>query len=191
MLKGDKVILRAMRREDLERFAEFRNDVEFGLLAGWLAAPVTFSQIEREFEITVARPPEEIVWFAIEAHGRFIGQCLLHHFDATARNCEIGISIGDHDFWGRGYGRDAVRLLLKYAFRLRNLDRVWLTVNASNVRAIKSFTAVGFVEEGRLRHHVWLDGAFDDLVYMGMMREDWLHPGPKPREEGGAPADSS
>lgn len=161
-----------MRPDDLERFTEFRNDIEFDLLAGWLPAPVTLEQITREYEATLALGPDVVTWFAIEANGRFIGQCLLRHFDYAARTAELGISIGDRDFWGRGYGRDAVRILVKYAFRLRNLERVWLTVNASNERAIRSFVAAGFAEEGRLRRHVWLDGGHDDLVYMGTLRED-------------------
>jgi RimJ/RimL family protein N-acetyltransferase len=183
MLKGDRVILRAMRPDDLERFMEFRNDVELSLLAGWLPAPVSLSQLQHDLDATVDRPASDVTWFAIDAQGRFIGQCLLHNFDPTARSCELGISIGDRDFWNQGYGRDAVRLLLKYAFRLRNLERVWLTVNASNGRAVKAFTAAGFVEEGRLRRHVWLDGAFDDLVHMGILREDWQHPAWTPIEE--------
>jgi len=183
MLKGDKVILRAMRPDDLERLTEFRNDVELNLLAGWLPAPVALREIEREFNAAASRRADDVVWFAVDAQSRFIGQCLLQHFDQTARSCEISISIGDRDFWNRGYGRDAVRLLLKYAFRLRNLERVWLTVNSSNARAIKAFTAVGFVEEGRLRRHVWIDGAFDDLVHMGILREEWQRPAGTQDEE--------
>ncbi len=183
MLKGDKVILRAIRPDDLERLAEFRNDVELNLLAGSLPAPTTLHEMEREFEAAGSGPAEDAVRFAIDTQGRIIGQCFLGTFDQTARSCEAGVSIGDRDFWNRGYGRDAVRLLLKYAFRLRNLERVWLTVNASNARAIKAFSAVGFVEEGRLRRHVWIDGAFDDLLYMGILREDWQRPAWTPVEE--------
>lgn len=172
MLKGERVILRAMRPEDLERFAEFRNDVELNLLGGWLAEPVPFARIEADYRAYLESRPEELTWFGIETQGRFIGQCLLHHFDYTARSCELRITIGDRDFVGRGYGRDAVRLLVKYAFRLRNIQRVWLTTNGSNERAIKAFQAAGFEVEGRLRRHVWLDGRYDDLVHMGILRED-------------------
>jgi len=172
MLKGDKVILRAMRPEDLEKYAEFRNDVELDLLGGWMVAPVPYGRIEADYRAYVEAKSDDVAWFGIETQGKFIGQCLLHHFDHEARSCELGITIGDRDFLNRGYGRDAVRLLVKYAFRLRNIQRVWLTTNASNERAIKAFRAAGFEEEGRLRRHVWLDGRYDDLVYMGILRED-------------------
>lgn len=175
MLKGDRVVLRPMRPEDLERYAEFKNDVEVELLgSGDLLAPMELGRLQARYEEHLKAPRETSAWFAIDAQGgKFIGQCILHNFDSTARTCELGITIGDRDFWGRGYGRDAVALLLKYAFRLRNMERVWLSVSGTNQRGIRSYASCGFIEEGRLRRHVWLDGAYDDLVYMGILRDEW------------------
>ena len=112
--------------------------------------------------------------FAIEADGKLIGQCALFEFDHVSRTAELGITIGDKAYWGRGYGRDAIRTLLDYAFRLRNLRRVYLAVNGNNGRAQGAYRACGFVEEGRLRAHVWIAGAYVDLVYMGLLREEWV-----------------
>ena len=92
---------------------------------------------------------------------------------SAARHCELGISIGDKDYWGRGSGRGAVSLLLDYAFRLRNLRRVWLEDHASNERAIRAYRSCGFVEEGRMREHIWLDGRYLDNVLMGILRDEW------------------
>jgi RimJ/RimL family protein N-acetyltransferase len=63
--------------------------------------------------------------------------------------------------------------LLEYAFRLRNVQKVWLTVNSDNERALRSYERCGFVEEGRLRKQVWNNGRYIDLVYMGVLREEW------------------
>jgi RimJ/RimL family protein N-acetyltransferase len=60
--------------------------------------------------------------------------------------------------------------LVDYAFRLRNLRKVWLTVLGSNARAMGAYQKCGFVEEGRLRQQVWSNGAYVDLVYMGILR---------------------
>ncbi|HML96857.1 MAG TPA: GNAT family protein [Tepidiformaceae bacterium] len=173
MLKGDKVILRPMRREYLEKYFEYRNDVELELLSsGEPPMPMEYERLVATFEAHLQRPRSEVAWFAIEVQGgKFIGQCLLHNFDYAARTCELGLTIGDRDYLGHGYGRDVVKLLVKYAFRLRNMEKVWLTTNGSNIRAQKAFAAAGFVEEGRLRRHIWLDGRYDDLVYMGILRE--------------------
>ena len=175
MLKGDKVILRPMRPDDLERYAEFKNDVEVELLgSGDVPGPTELGRLQARYAEHLKAPRDLTAWFAIEAQGgKFIGQCLLHNFDNAARTCELGITIGDRDFWGRGYGRDAVGLLLKYAFRLRNMEKVWLTTSGSNLRAQRSYVASGFVEEGRQRRQVWLDGVYDDIVYMGIFRDDW------------------
>ena len=84
----------------------------------------------------------------------------------------LGIGIGDKTYWGQGYGREAVQLLVDYGFRHHNLHKVWLEVHGRNQRAIRAYRACGFVEEGRLRQHVWSDGAYDDLVIMGVLRPE-------------------
>jgi RimJ/RimL family protein N-acetyltransferase len=173
MLRGERVLLRAMTRDDLKTYWGFRQDVEIVLLADdFPPRPRSFEEIEQVYEAH-QRSGGDTVWFAIEADGKFIGQCLLHNFHHVAMSCELGITIGDRDYWSRGYGREVVGLLVDYAFALLNQHRVWLTTNAANERAIRSYLARGFREEGRLREHYWIDGAYDDAVYMGILRSDW------------------
>ncbi len=174
MLHGKKVTLRSIRREDLQRQSEFNNDVEFELLGGgdpW--EPQSLQRLEAQFDAELEKGDRDGPSFAIEVDGRYIGNCGLFHFDDTAGTCELGIGIGDKAYWGQGCGRDAVRVLLEYAFRLRNLRKVWLTVNGNNVRAIRAYAACGFVEEGRLRRQVWSNGEYIDLISMGQLREEW------------------
>ena len=92
----------------------------------------------------------------MEADGKFIGDCELGNMDNTYGNAELGIQIGDREYWGRGYGRDAVSLLVDFGFRYLGLRRIQLTTNAKNERGIRAFRAVGFVEEGRPRKAVWM-----------------------------------
>lgn len=174
MLKGEKVVLRPMRREFLEKYTEFRNDVELQLLSSDdPPMPIEYDRVVKDFEEHLTRPRSQFIWFAIEVQGgKFVGQCILHRFDYAARTCELGITIGDRDYQNRGYGKDAVRLLTRYAFRLLNMQKVWLTTNGTNLRAQKAFRASGYEEEARLRRHIWLDGKYDDLVYMAAFRED-------------------
>ena len=73
-----------------------------------------------------------------------------------------------------GYGSEAVRMLLRHAFVHRNMRRVWLWCHARNTRALRAYTACGFVEEGRLRQHLRSDGAYDDPEPMGVLRVEWL-----------------
>ncbi len=86
----------------------------------------------------------------------------------------MGISIGERDYWGRGFGSDAVRLVVQYGFLELNLRRVSLGLHAYNERARKSYEKVGFVMEGRMRGEGWRDGVHYDSLWMGILREEWL-----------------
>lgn len=173
MLHGERVTLRALSREDLPRLNAFNNDLEVEIAGGGdPPLPQSQQRLAAEFDQDAARGGRDGTRFAIDADGRFIGTCGLFAFDDVAQTAELGIGIGDKAFWGRGYGRDAVRTLVRYAFRQRNLRRVWLRVNAPNERAIRAYCAAGFIEEGRLRQHAWSDGRYVDLVVMGILRDE-------------------
>jgi RimJ/RimL family protein N-acetyltransferase len=179
VLTGELVTLRPIETDDYPALAVFANDVELELLGGG-DPPTPTPQASTAAAYEQRRENPDSVNFAItanEAAGRLIGQCGLWRHDQLGRTVELGITIGVREYWGRGYGREAVALLVDYAFRLRNMRKVHLSVLASNDRAIRSYTAVGFVEEGRLREHVWSDGAYVDLVLMGRIR----HPEDDPR----------
>src|SRR5438105_7130278 len=107
MLRGLKVGLRALRREDLKRLCEFNNDVDVELSGGGdPPMPQALERLEAEFEESARRGGRDGAVFAIEADGKFIGQCGLRHegiIDSTAGTFELGIAIGDKDYWGKGY----------------------------------------------------------------------------------------
>ncbi len=88
----------------------------------------------------------------------------------------LGISIGERDYWGKGYGSEAVRLAVQYAFLELNLRRVSLGLHAYNERALKSYQKVGFKLEGRMRGEGLRDGDRYDSLWMGILREEWLAP---------------
>jgi RimJ/RimL family protein N-acetyltransferase len=174
MLQGQRVLLRSMTRDDLERLCQFNNDLDVELAGGGdPPMPQSLERLQAEFDQNAARGGRDGAGFAIEVDGKFIGQCALFNFDETARTCELGITIGDKAYWGHGYGRESIMLLLDYAFRLRNFRKVWLRVNGNNERAIRAYRACGFVEEGRQRAQVWSSGQYIDLAYMGILREEW------------------
>lgn len=171
MFKGQKAVLRAVTRVDMERQWIAENDPELFYLDGGRPRPTSPEALYKHFDENTQRDDE--IEFAIEADGKYIGHCGLHSFDYTARVCELGIEIGDKAYWGQGYGRDAIRLLLAYAFEHMNMHRVWLTTHSENVRAIRCYTACGFVEEGRLRQHIYVRGHYVDRVTMGILREEF------------------
>jgi len=104
---------------------------------------------------------------------KIIGGVDLSGFDWVAGNCWVGIGLGDRAVWGKGYGTDAMRVILRYAFEVLNLNRVSLSVYDYNPRGIRSYEKAGFVEEGRSRQWLQREGKRWDLVYMGILRSEW------------------
>jgi RimJ/RimL family protein N-acetyltransferase len=162
MLRGEKVILRGITREDLPRLRKFDNDLEMELAGGGdPPRPTALERLQKMFGLEAAEPPREKIDFVIEAGG----ECVGHR--------ELGITIGDRDYWGRGYGCEAVGLFLDYSLRIRNLRRVCPEVHAENERAVRAYRACGLMEEGRQREHIWLAGCYVVNVQMGVLREEW------------------
>ena len=172
MLVGKRVTLRALTEADIPRLTEFKNDVEFELLGGGDPPRPRTLELVRDF-FTEQAKDKDSPNFAIEADGRFIGDCGLFNADRRSGTAEVGIGIGDRDYWGRGYGREALTLLVDYGFRMQNFRKLWLTVQGSNERAIRSYRAFGFVEEGRLREQAWSGGRYEDIVMMALFRSDF------------------
>ncbi len=104
---------------------------------------------------------------------RLIGEGALMHAFSPHHNAWVAIGIGERELWGKGYGSDALNLLLRFAFQELNLHRVNLGTFEYNPRAIRAYEKIGFVHEGRVRRSMRRDGKRWDNVYMGILREEW------------------
>ena len=105
---------------------------------------------------------------------RIIGEIGLDGVRWTHGDCFVGIGLGEREFWGKGYGTDAMKIILRYAFSELNLQRVTLNVFEYNQRGVRSYEKAGFVHEGREREVLLREGRRWDVHYMGILREDWL-----------------
>jgi RimJ/RimL family protein N-acetyltransferase len=115
------------------------------------------------------------IGFAVRtlADDRFIGFVGLHAIRWKDGEAFIGIGIGERDYWDKGYGTDAMRVVLRYAFNELGLHRISLGVFEYNPRAIRSYEKAGFTNEGRERKVLNRDGKRYDVVDMGILREEW------------------
>jgi RimJ/RimL family protein N-acetyltransferase len=98
-------------------------------------------------------------------------------FDGLAwrnRDTFVAIALGERDYWGKGYGTEAMQLMLRYGFTELNLNRVSLSVFEYNPRAIRSYEKCGFKHEGHMREAILRDGKRYDLVFMGILAEEWI-----------------
>jgi RimJ/RimL family protein N-acetyltransferase len=173
MLNGERVVLRPIQRGDLPRLWELISDFEVAVLgSSGPVVPRSLAQFEAGFDQDLTRDHNDRAYFGIDVDGELIGEAGLHRIDHFSRVCELGIGIG-RDFWGKGFGQDAVRTLVDYAFDHLNMNRVGLYVLAEDPRAVGAYRKAGFVEEGRIRQHAWVRGRYEDELVMAILREDW------------------
>ncbi len=176
MFSGELVTLGAIEREYLPRYVEWLNDCDIRRnLAVSLPYPYTVESEEEWFNHQ--RHDDSSRTFAIltRAENRLIGNCGLNKIDWTNRSALFGIFIGDKDYHNRGYGTDATRALLRYAFEEGGLHRVELTVFAFNPRAIRAYEKAGFSLEGRRRQALFREGQWHDELIMAILEDDWRH----------------
>lgn len=147
MIDGEKVRLRPLRSEDVSLFVEWLGDPEVAHHLGRMPFPRTEVDERRWVEKVAADESNHV--FAIEAaDGAVIGSIGLHNIEWGRRQAELGIVIGQKRYWDRGYGTDAVRALLGFAFDEMELGRISLTVFDDNPRAVRCYQKCGFRHEG-------------------------------------------
>jgi RimJ/RimL family protein N-acetyltransferase len=171
VLEGSKVRLRPVREEDLPHFVRWLNDRD---VLQWLTLPKppTMDEEQQWWEAE-QRDPNDIVWAIETLDGRLLGDMALRP-NPLGRWADLGLFIGEKGVWSRGYGTDAVRTLLRYAFAGMRLNRVSLTADELNARALRCYEKCGFVREGLMRQHRVVDGQFRNTVMMGILREEFL-----------------
>ena len=167
-------MLRALERGEVEAMAAWELDP-----ATWQLAddepyvPKTTADVLKAYdEGKHYRADPKYVPFAVDVDGAVVGGIALWGIDLHSRRAHLGISLAP-DARGQGYGTDAVRVLLRYAFSVRGLHRVQLEALADNAIALACYRRAGFVEEGRMREDAWLDGRWVDNVVMGVLAQDW------------------
>ncbi|HEX2913141.1 MAG TPA: GNAT family protein [Chloroflexia bacterium] len=133
----------------------------------------------------ISRVPEqqesnrEVVFTVFELEGlTMIGESLLMEIDHQHQTASFGITIGNKDYWGKGYGSEASRLVLDYGFRFLNLYNISLITSSFNERAIRAYQKIGFKEIGRRRGAFLLGGQRYDDIYMDLLASDFEPPVP-------------
>jgi RimJ/RimL family protein N-acetyltransferase len=168
------VYLRAAERSDIPLFVRWFNDARTSRTLA-VVAPLSIPSEEGWFERTVASQGKDGYHFTIclLADDRPIGTIGLFDLDLRNGNAGLGISIGDQADTNRGYGSDALRALVGWAFDMLRLERVWLDVYDFNPRARLVYERVGFVHEGTQRHAIFRHGRFADVHRMAVLAGEW------------------
>lgn len=175
MYNGEKVQLRELRKEDLPIAFKYLNSAEGQkFLVPGIPAPMRWEE-EEEWYRGLSEKKDHFQ-FAIETleDKKFIGGCSIFHINWKNSHCAVGIAIYDEAYQSKGYGTDAMKILVKFIFEQMNLNKVKLFVFSYNERAIKSYEKCGFKREGVLRQEIFRDGKYHDSYTMGILKEEYF-----------------
>lgn len=175
MLKGERVRLGPIKKNYIDSFLKWFNDPE---IIQYLVMYRPMTRMEEEDWLEKLKDREDTIHLAItlpneDGSEKLIGNCGIHRIDWKNRSAEIGITIGEKEYQNKGYGTEAIELLLEYGFNTVNLNRIELQVYDYNVRAIKTYKKIGFIEEGRRRKFMFSKGAYHDAIIMSILAEEW------------------
>lgn len=175
MIESGKVKIRPVERDNLELIQKWYNDDE---VMYWASGAKPDMMVSMDFL--------EDVWFAesftdysvrmmIETiEGTPVGIIGFRDLNQQERRCRMLIFIGEKDYWGKGYGTDAIKGFLAFLFKRWNLNRVEADTWDGNQRAVETYKKCGFKEEGRLRKARYVDGEYKDEIILGILRDEFM-----------------
>ena len=169
-IQGARVILRDKRLEDAEQDYIWRSDPELARLDAAYPLTMSFDRYLKIFQDQLRYPtPGSHHFSTVTREGKVIGNCMYYDLDNVNRQAELGIVIGDRDYWSNSYGFDAVTTLLNYMFGEKKLKRVYLHTLEWNKRAQRCFEKSGFTPVKMVRR------LSQDFMLMEVLKEDWLN----------------
>jgi RimJ/RimL family protein N-acetyltransferase len=148
LLAGSKVRLRPRRLEDAADQYRWRCDQELCSLDASIPTSFSFAEFLDRYSVELEYPGLTLTLAVDTLDHQHIGECSLFNFDFLSNSAELGVMIGEKDFWSRGYGTDAVNLLLQDIFTTSDLNKLFLRTLDWNIRAQKCFEKCGFTAGG-------------------------------------------
>lgn len=171
-IRGKRVILREQRAEDAEFFAHWFNEPLIMFQCGF-AEPTDVE--EERARIATDHRSEDSVWFTItDLEGNIIGETGLLRMFPAWRQTDLTIIIPDPDMQHKGYGTEAISLILDLAFKKYDMHRVSIGVVGQNANALEFYKKIGFKQEGVLEEGYYYNNEFSDFIMMRLLRREWL-----------------
>lgn len=173
-LKDERVYLGPLTRADAPVMAAWEQDTELlRLLDASPAVPRSEDQISRWVESDQKSQTNYLFGIRLLNSGELIGWVELDGIQWNHGTSSLGIAIGSRAYWGQGYGREAMNIVLRFAFHELNLHGVHLTVFNYNERAIALYEKLGFKYQGAYREYLHRDGKRYDMLLFGLLRREW------------------
>lgn len=174
LFDSDRIYFKKMTPEDVDIYHRWRNDMEVMRSTSPFLDIYDFEETKEFVNKIILGSNSSKSYIIVEKKSDTpIGITPLINIDYKNRNAECIIDIGDKNFWGKGYGTEALRLLLDYAFLELNLHRVSLRVFSFNDKAIKLYEKIGFKKEGESRESIFRDGKWHSIIHMGILQSEY------------------
>lgn len=170
-LIGERIYLRPLELGDAATITPWFNDQ--AVIRHLLRHQPMSVRAEEEWLAKAGQGDDVILGIVLKDGDRLIGSTGLHKFDWRCRHAAFGIVIGIQEEWGKGYGTEATKLIVRHGFETLNLNRIWLEVYEYNQRGQHAYEKAGFQLEGRWRQHTFRDGRYWDVLLMGVLRDEW------------------
>jgi len=174
LLEGENIRLTAVKDHDMPIIEEWFNNVKF--LRYYDMLPAIPKNLKQVVDMMKAYEDSQVRYiFAIRTkdNDRIIGVAGFDEIIWSNRVSTVFIGIGNNKFTGKGLGKEAMSLLLDYAFNELNFYRIQLNVISYNENAIKLYESLGFVKEGTFRDFIYRDGKRYDMYLYGLLKQEW------------------
>jgi ribosomal-protein-alanine N-acetyltransferase len=170
----DGFYLRGLREQDLSgRWFQWFNDPGTTRFQNKGYVPNTLHAQRTYFERVQSSKEDIVLAIVDEASDRHVGNVGLHAIDWIHRSAVLGIVIGEREFLGRGWGRQAWAAITRYAFETINLNKVCASVFEGNEPSMKCALASGYEVEGTQKKQIYKNGDYRDLVWLGITHDRW------------------
>lgn len=171
-LQGESVYLRPIEKEDAENCYNSLFNAEVRRLTG---TQKSFSRTNIDLFIDKISQDDSRVdlIIALQENHQIIGDIVLMDIDFQNRNASIRVAINSEEYFGKGYGTEAMRLMLDYGFGVLNLHRIELEVFSFNERAIHTYEKLGFKREGLKRDYLYYDYKYHDAIIMSILQDEF------------------
>ena len=170
-LTGKKCYLSPIDENDAEKFTEWLNDLEVTQYLAAMYPRIINVQNEKGFLEKLAK---EHNYSIIDMDtNELLGNCGFPHMDNINQTGEVGIFIGNKKYWNKGYGTEALTLLIDFGFKVLNLHTISLRVVSFNPRAIKVYEKIGFKIVGRIRECILMGKERFDMIYMDIIHNEF------------------
>ena len=169
-LIGENIYLSPLNSQDLKKFVEWLNDFETTDYTGRSSTLTTLEDEKQYLEkSTISNTNKRQFGIISSKEDILIGTIGLHDIDYINRKATLGIFIGDKQFRSKGYGIEAIKLILDFGFNYLNLNNIKLDLMEFNEGALKCYKKCGFKEYGRRRKSVYINGKYYDTICMDIL----------------------